>query len=306
MAEAYAQGLNAIKAYLRTKREAQSIYNEAKLILIGEGGVGKTCLLDALLDKKWKEHPTTHNITIRQIKLTDLASKKEIALNCWDFGGQRIYRPLHQMFFSASAVYLVVWKPREGRQQGLITEWIQLIKRREPSAKILVVATHSGPQQRQPDIDRQELWDLFGKETVVDFFFVDSKPDAQGNCKGIEELKRAIASVAASLPEVGRSVPKSFADVRQALQDKGAPYLPLREVLDICRAHNMDDEIARLFIAISHRLGHLTHYENDPTLRDIVILRPDWLATAISFVLDDDNIRHNHGIATFHRLGQIW
>jgi hypothetical protein len=101
-------------------------------------------------------------------------------------------------------------------------------------------------------------------------------------------------------------VPKSFADVRQALQDKGAPYLPLREVLDICRAHNMDDEIARLFITISHRLGHLTHYENDPTLRDIVILRPDWLATAMSYVLDDEATRTAHGLVKFSRLAQLW
>ncbi len=137
--------------------------------------------------------------------------KKEITLNGWDFGGQRVYRPTHQLFFSAPAVYLVVWKPREGPQQGFVKEWIKLVKHREPSAKILVVATHGGPQQRQPDIDRQELWDLFGKETVIDFFFVESKPDENGNRKGIEELKQAIARVAVSclrwdvpFPKAGR------------------------------------------------------------------------------------------------------
>ena len=307
LAEAYKQGIKSVKAYLRAKTEAGQItLNEAKLVLIGEGGVGKTCLTDALLDNPWEEHSSTHGIQIKPIELTVPDSQTTITLNAWDFGGQRVYRPTHQLFFSAPAVYLVVWKPREGSQAGQVKEWIQLVKRREPSAKILVVATHGGPQQRQPDIDRQELWDLFGKDTVVDFFFVESKPDEHGNRKGIDELKRAIAQVAASLPEVGRSVPKSFADVRQTLQDKGAPYLPLREVLDICRAHNMDDEIARLFIIISHRLGHLTHYENDPTLRDIVIIRPDWLATAMSYVLDDEATRTAHGLVKFSRLAQLW
>ena len=125
------------------------------------------------------------------------------------------------MFFSAPAVYLVVWKPREGPQQGFVREWIQLIKRREPTAKILVVATHGGPQQRQPDIDRQELWDLFGRDTVVDFFHVESKPDEDGERRGIEELKSAIARVAATLPEMGRSVPKSFQETRQGLAGHG-------------------------------------------------------------------------------------
>jgi hypothetical protein len=309
LVQAYTQGISAIKTYLRAGEikvtGGQIALTEAKLIIIGEGEVGKTCLLDALLDKSFQSHDSTHGIEIQSFNVTT-ESQTIITLNAWDFGGQRVYRPTHQLFFSAPAVYLVVWKPREGSQAGQVKEWIQLVKRREPSAKILVVATHGGPQQRQPDIDRQELWDLFGKETVVDFFFVESKPDEQGNRKGIDELKRAIANVAASLPEVGRSVPKSFADVRQALQDKGAPYLPLREVLDICRAHNMDDEIARLFITISHRLGHLTHYENDPTLRDIVILRPDWLATAMSYVLDDEATRDAHGLVKFSRLGQLW
>jgi len=304
--EAYKEGVIAIITYLRAKAESHTILNEAKLILIGEGEVGKTCLMDALLEKPWKEHDTTHGIEIQQIKVTASSSQTLLTLNAWDFGGQRVYRPTHQLFFSAPAVYLVVWKPREGPQQGFVKEWIQLVKRREPSAKILVVATHGGPQQRQPDIDRQELWDLFGKETVVDFFFVDSKPDEQGHRKGIEELKQAIARVAASLPEVGRSVPKSFADVRAALAATEKPYLPLDEVLAICHAHHMDDEIARLFITISHRLGHLTHYENDPQLRDIVILRPDWLATAMSYVLDDAETRDNQGLVKFSRLSQLW
>ncbi len=307
LAAAYKQGLYGVKTYLRAKAAAQITLNEAKLILIGEGEVGKSCLLGALRGDPWEEgRPTTHGIEIKPVKVTDSDSKREITLNGWDFGGQRVYRPTHQLFFSVPAVYLVVWKPREGPQQGFVKEWIQLVKRREPSARIIVVATHGGPQQRQPDIDRQELWDLFGKETIVDFFFVDSKPDEHGNRKGIAELKLAIARVAASLPEVGRSVPKSFADVRQTLQAKGVPYLPLDEVLAICRGHKMDDEIARLFIIISHRLGHLTHYENDPALRDIVILRPDWLATAMSYVLDDEQTRTAHGLVKFSRLGQLW
>ena len=201
----------------------------------------------------------------------------------------------------------MVWKPREGPQQGFVKEWIHLIKRREPTAKILVVATHGGPQQRQPDIDRQELWDLFGKDTVLDFFFVESKPDAQDVRRGVEELKCAIAGVAATLPEVGRSVPKSFQETWQALQEAGAAYLPLERVLAICRQHKMDAELARLFVTISHKLGHLIHYEHDPALRDIVVLKPDWLATAISFVLDDEVTRNeNHGIISFARLGQLW
>jgi Leucine-rich repeat (LRR) protein len=303
---AYQEGINAIKAYLHSKAAGQIILNEAKLIIVGEGEVGKTCLMDALLGKEWQEHPSTHGIEIHQVKVTDRDTNTEIALNGWDFGGQPVYRPTHQLFFSAPAVYLVVWKPREGPQQGLVKEWIQLVKRREPTAKILVVATHGGPHQRQPDIDRQELWDFFGRDTVVDFFHVESKPDEQGERRGIDELKYAIARVAATLPEVRRAVPKRWQKAREAIAQTQDAYLPLQDVLSLCHAHQMDNVEAALFITIEHRLGHLIHYQHDPTLRDIVVLKPNWLATAISFVLDDEVTRRAHGLVRLSRLSQLW
>ncbi len=306
LAAAYEDGLDVVNAYLRAKAGAQIKLNEAKLILVGEGEVGKTCLMDALEGKPWEEHPTTHGIEIRTISAVDPASGTEITLNGWDFGGQRVYRPTHQLFFSSPAVYLVVWKPREGPQQGFVKEWIKLIKHREPEAKILVVATHGGPQQRQPDIDRQELKDLFGEETILGFFFVDSKPDENGQRRGITELKQVIARVAANLPEMGREVPESFQKTRETLAKTDAAYLPLTEVHAICYEHGMEKQLAKLFVAISHRLGHLIHYEHDPALRDIVILKPDWLTTAISFVLDDKKTRQNYGLVSFERLSQLW
>jgi RocCOR-like putative regulator of kinase activity/DAPkinase-like Roc (Ras of Complex) protein/Leucine Rich Repeat (LRR) protein len=308
LAAAYGEGVDAVKRYLRAKAESQVALDEAKLILVGEGEVGKSCLLGALRGEEWiEDRPTTHGIEIKPFRVINPNTGTEITLNAWDFGGQRVYRPTHQLFFSAPAVYLVVWKPREGPQQGFVKEWIKLVKHREPDAKILVVATHGGPGQRQPDVDRQEIWDLFGRDTVQDFFLVDSKPgEKTGERLGIAKLKEAIARVAAGLPEMGRQVPARWQQVREALQETGAAYLPLDRVLDICREHKMDETEARLFVSISHRLGHLIHYEHDPTLRDIVVLKPDWLATAMSFVLDDKQTRDAHGLVSFSRLEQLW
>ena len=315
LAAAHTEGIVAVMRYLRAKAEAQVVLNEAKLILIGEGEVGKSALLGALRGDEWVEkRDSTHGIEIKPVKVTDPATGTEITLNGWDFGGQRVYRPTHQLFFSAPAVYLVVWKPREGSQAGAVKEWIKLVKHREPDAKILVVATHGGPKERQPDIDRQEIWDLFGKDTVADFFHVDSQPPNEdpktrrrtGECKGIKALKDAITKVAVSLPEVGRSVPKHWQEAREALRKRKEAYLPLDHVFVICKEHKLDEEDAGLLIRICRRVGDLIHYEHDLMLREMVVLKPDWLATAMSFVLDDENTRANHGLVSFRRLGQLW
>ncbi len=316
LAAAYEEGLDAVKRYLRAKAEAQVVLNEAKLVLIGEGEVGKSCLLGALRGDPWEEgRPTTHGIEIKPVKVTDPDTGTEITLNGWDFGGQRVYRPTHQLFFSAPAVYLVVWKPREGPQQGFVKEWIKLVKHREPDAKILVVATHGGPKERQPDIDRQEIWDQFGKETVVDFFHVESKPPKfnqktkqwTGTGRGIKELRTAIANVAVGLPEMGRTFPENWQKARRALRERKEAYLPLQRVYAICKENEVEEEDAELLLRICRRVGDLIHFEHDPTLRDIVVLKPDWLATAISFVLDDEHTREKtHGLVRLSRLGRLW
>lgn len=308
LATAYEEGIDFVKRYLKAKTEKKVILNEAKLILIGEGEVGKSCLLSALRNDQWEEgKPTTHGIEIKSVKVVN-PDHSEIILNGWDFGGQRVYRPTHQLFFTAPAVYLVVWKPREGPQQGFVKEWIKLVKHREQDAKILVVATHGGPNARQPDIDRQEIWDLFGKETVSDFFFVQSKPDEEtGERHGINELRQAIANTASALPDVGRTFPLRWQNAREALKQCGQAYLTLDQVLEIYRKYEIEEQDFQLLLRIGRAVGDLIHFEHDPLLKNIVILKPDWLATSISFILDDEYTRQtSKGLIYFERLSMLW
>ncbi|MEM8637788.1 MAG: SAV_2336 N-terminal domain-related protein [Cyanobacteria bacterium P01_G01_bin.54] len=276
--------------------------NEAKLILVGEGEVGKSSLLGALRGDKWVEgRPTTHGIEIKPVIVNTSDNETEITLNVWNFGGQKVYRPTHQFFFGSPAVYLVIWKPREVPQQGFVGEWIALIKHREPDAKILVVSTYCGPGSRQPDIDRQELIELFSSETILGFFQVDSKL-----VNGITELKTAIANVASNLPGMGREILKKWQDVRKILQIQNQPCLPYGDVIHLCTEQGIEEKQTELFLRTFHELGWLTHYQYDPILKDIVIFEPDWLAKAISYVFDDVTIHRHNGLVEFDHLSQLW
>lgn len=309
LAAAYDEGLASLLRFLQANAEGHIVLNEAKLILIGEGEVGKSCLLGALRDDPWVEgNPTTHGIEIKTVDIVEPISKSAIRLNSWDFGGQRVYRPTHQLFFSAPAVYLVVWKPREGHQQGFVHEWIKLVKHREPDAKIIVVATHGGPQARQPDIDRQEIVDIFGKDTICGFYHIDNKPDPSTGLRvGIPKLKNAIAILASKLPEMGHYFPLSWQKVRQELASKVTAFLSKKQFLDICETYSLDQEDAEVLLKICNRVGDLIYYEHDKLLRDFVILKPDWLATAISLVLDDSETRNKrNGLISFERLSYLW
>ena len=53
-----------------------------------------------------------------------------MTVRAWDFGGQEVYRITHQFFFSQRALYLVVWKPREGQEQNEVEGWLRRIRLR--------------------------------------------------------------------------------------------------------------------------------------------------------------------------------
>ena len=112
------RGVSQVFTYLRSLESAQSQY-EAKILLVGEGNVGKTSLVAALQDRPFVENrSTTHGIEIDQLHLKHPQLDLQITLNTWDFGGQEVYRITHQFFFSRRALYILVWRPREGLPLG--------------------------------------------------------------------------------------------------------------------------------------------------------------------------------------------
>ncbi len=54
-----------------------------------------------------------------------------------------------------------------------------------------------------------------------------------------------------------------------------------------------------------HTLGHIVFYDSD-VLRDFVVLKPEWLTKAISYVLEDRPTHESHGILDHRRLSDIW
>ncbi|MEM7134078.1 MAG: COR domain-containing protein, partial [Chloroflexota bacterium] len=304
------QGQGALAHYLQVRAEDEIALHEAKLVLVGEGEVGKSSLLAALRGEAWvEERVTTHGIEIKEVSVSGPAGREEITLKGWDFGGQPIYRSTHQLFFSAPAIYLIVWKPREGPNQSFVQYWIELIKRRtydedrpDQRPRVIVVATHGGPKQRQPHIDEQQLRTLFG-DMIEDFHQVDSKTG-----EGIPELKEMIAKIANDIPQVGRTVPASSKHTIERVQARSQtdPYISYQAYEALCEGIQVDKALAKLYAAILNELGYCIHYADDEKLRDVMILKADWLTKAISFVLEDDQTNIQNGLATHERLSQLW
>jgi GTPase SAR1 family protein len=242
---AYNAGLDTVKAYLRSlEQNAEPLY-EAKLVLVGEGNVGKTTLLKALKGKAGEapqEHePTTHGveIDIHGLRLPHPAKDGvEIQLNAWDFGGQDVYRVTHQFFFSRRSLYLLVWEPRRGVQQGQVEDWLNMIRLRVgDEARVIIVSTHCKTGERIARIDQPVFKAQYG-DMIVGFHEVDSLvPDpATGEMTGIAELKKVIASEASKLKQMGMGFNRDWKAARDELLARPEPRISFSTFSGVCAA----------------------------------------------------------------------
>jgi internalin A len=109
------RGCQDIVSFYRQKLEQKTdrIY-EAKLLIIGEGGAGKTTLANKIKssDYQLQEEESTQGIDVTQWQFP-LDNGKEFRINIWDFGGQEIYHTTHQFFLTKRSLYALVVDTRK-------------------------------------------------------------------------------------------------------------------------------------------------------------------------------------------------
>ena len=295
------RGNEALATFLRSLDDAVEQY-EAKVLLLGEGNVGKTSLSAALAKAPFVEgRPTTHGIEIQSLMLRHPDRDVDMTVRAWDFGGQEVYRVTHQFFFSRRALYLVVWNAREGQEQNEVEGWLRRIRLRvHREARVVVVATHC--DERRPELDYPQLERSF-PGLLAGQYEVDNRTG-----HGIAELRAAIAAEAAQLPQMGQLISPRWIATRDAILTlaETEPQIPYDQFTGICQEHQIDgDEIVTL-AELMHDLGQIIYYGDDEGLRDFVVLNPEWLTKAISYVLEDEPTRRSGGILEHARLAQIW
>ncbi|HET9253796.1 MAG TPA: leucine-rich repeat domain-containing protein, partial [Pseudonocardiaceae bacterium] len=206
--ELISRGSDALAAYLASLDDVVEQF-EAKVLLVGEGNVGKTSLVASLLgDPFVANRETTHGIEIHPMTLRHPDRDADMTIRTWDFGGQEVYRITHQFFFSRRALYLMVWNSREGQEQNEVEGWLRRIRLRVGSeCRAIVVATHA--DERAPELDfpqlRRTLPGMLAGHCAID--------NSSGH--GVTELREMIAAEAARLPHMGQLYSKRWISARE-------------------------------------------------------------------------------------------
>jgi internalin A len=293
------QGIQAIFSYLRERLEGSQRQWVSKLLVVGEGGVGKTSLLRALRGEEFDaQESTTHGIEIKSLELTHLTqADTSMELNTWDFGGQEIYHATHQFFLTNRSLFLLAWNARLGFEQSKLYYWLDTIKALAPESPILLVATHI--DERDADLPLKELRDKYPQ--IVEHYKISSK---KGD--GIEELRQAIAEAAAKLPLMGEIWPTTWLNAANAIRSEANKYITPQQLWDIMADSNVADISKEVLAQWLHELGEILYFQDNEELNDTVILKPQWVTEYISKVLESKDVSDRFGIFTRQEMDRLW
>lgn len=280
----------------------KQFFNESKMVIVGQGHVGKTCILNRLINNTYTENPSTEGIDISKWYFQD--QDQEYKLNVWDFGGQEIYHSTHQFFLTERSLYLLVWDALAEEEYGRIDYWLKTIQSFAVESPIIIVVNKCDQDiGRIRRIDKEDYQSRFPQ--IKDVFYVSCKDDI-----GIGELRKYIESLAISLPLMKTTWLSSWMSVRQALEERSRHenFIPYQTYLEICASKDIGDDEALSLAKYLHDLGIILFYHDDPLLKNLVILSSEWGTDAVYKVLDEQEqlLKGRNGILRMEDLPKIW
>lgn len=267
-------GRNSITDYFNSLQDDFEQLNEVKVLLVGEGGVGKTSLVNRLTSRNYNPvESQTRGININKWIVEN--KNRNIRINLWDFGGQEIMHATHQFFLSKRSLYILVL---DGRRDEKPEYWLRLIQSFGGESPILIVINK---------IDENPGFEL--NRT----FLKEKYPSIKGFCRiscatndGIENFSEKLKQELASVPHIQIRWPNNWFNVKTELEDMKHEVISYEEYTKICDKHNVKEESTQnTLIDFLNDLGIVIHFK-DISLLGMHILEPKWITGAVYKIIE--------------------
>ena len=106
--------LSRLRAHFRDLRGGSERLPDVKVLVLGNGRIGKTQICRRLRGEAYDEHvDSTHGISVTSTWLPIGAGpgrdESQALLHLWDFGGQDLYHGTHGLFLRTRSIFVIVW-----------------------------------------------------------------------------------------------------------------------------------------------------------------------------------------------------
>lgn len=308
-AEVVARGTSAVWEYLEDMRVGQQVCPRMKLMFVGQGNVGKTTLLKALVRGKVDTKNTVIGLVtgkgVRKqtdgIEVEEWSPEENLVFSTWDFAGQEVYYNTHQFFLSQRSLYLVVFSLAAQLQETNVLMWLNSLQVRAPGVPVLLVGTHADKKSVDLEDVSEKLSAAIGKWSKLykkEGRIVLVKPENSSLCfhpvssirktgNGLQELRDMLVKVALAQPCLKEQIPKIYLGLLDVIKRKRQQH-PDQPFVDWAAVKSWgvipEERALRRACRLLHDWGDVVSFQ-DGSLSDLVILDPNWLTSFMTTIV---------------------
>ena len=284
--EIMARGAADVASYVLKLREhgARRI-NEARVIILGNKGSGKTSLARKLKDtnaKMPKKEESTEGVDIIHWELPKKEGDDGVNVHIWDFAGHVITHAVHPCFMSARCLYILVVDGRTG-ENSRIEYWLEQIRNYGKSSPVLILVNVS--DEHRVELPVNTLKNVF--PSIVNFYEVNIKEDKTS----LEAFRRDVMNFLRDKPLwkiENISIPAY--GVKNALREKfvqGNNFITPAVFNQICKDNGIKTEERKQLLLDLRDLGICLWYDNvDMGEVNDMVLNPRWISHGIYRLID--------------------
>ena len=290
--EIIAEGRQALIDYFESLKGKTMPLNEVKVLLVGDGGAGKTSLVKRILGEKFStKEEQTQGININNWSIE--CDSENMNVRLWDFGGQEIMHSTHQFFLSKRSLYVLVL---DGRKEEKTEYWLKHIESFGGGSPVLVVLNK---MDENPSFDVNRSF-LLEKYTGIKGFYKTSCSSGEGVSSLLDALKEELTN--AELRQSKWAM--SWFDVKEKLDEMKEPFIDLETYSEICSGNGVEDTAQDTLVGFLHDLGIAMHFK-DLNLQGVHVLEPRWVTQAVYKIINSEVLAKTKGILQFDKLDEI-
>lgn len=285
--------LTSIRNYLNSLNEGTKNLNEVKVIIVGDGGAGKTSLQKLLTSEAFDLYESqTHGINIKHLDIN--INEQNVKYRLWDFGGQEIMHATHQFFLSRRSIYVIILNAREEPNPEY---WLNHIKSFGGNSPVIVVINKI---DENPSYDVNRLFLKEKYPNIIEFIKVSCSEN-----KGIDLVKLSLTNAVTDIKNLNVAWALSWFRVKTHLENMASNFISYDDFAELCLTNGVHDASTQnTLVEYLNDLGIILHFK-DFSLSDTHVLDPEWVTFAVYKIINSKQLAENHGILKLLEIRNI-
>lgn len=299
----FLQNRSLIEEYFQAEK---TTLQEAKVIFLGDGSVGKTYTIKRLLyggrietSSNADEYTTseTHGIIISNYKTVDT----NIETKLWDFGGQEILHSIHRCFLTEHSCYIVMVSTRTPDPMGRARYWLKCIQSFAPNSSVILIINRFSNFGCN-GLNEVKLKTEFPQLQKVRYFSVKTSSQEE-----FMLLKKDIDEIVSKLDGTGMEFPVKWELIRKKIVEEAEInkkfYITNKEYFEICDMCGMTEtnsitpygDMRIWLLDWFNDLGNCFSNHRGGK-REFTVLNPEWLTNALYLIVYNGGVFTDTGV----------